>query len=516
VACLGTQLTRPIDALQLYREVCDSGRKAHTMLFEAGHDGKGIDKTKVIVSSALLIECHGRQVRMKALNVNGQNALRHLETTLAGCGECTRLSVDELHVDYPLAPSEIDLESVLRAPSPMSALRGVLENWCIQGNAKSKVLLTGIFSYDLAAVFEDLPDGQIDTLEFPDFAFWLPDEIVEIDHVNQSTSIQMMVFGGQTERLVHTAKKERLNELEAICSGLHKPQQTAPRPVPLALDTEKFDTDIQDEQYESHVNQLKEYIRSGDVFQIVLSRTFQTPCDDPLRSFQLLRQNNPSRYHFFAAHPQWTLFGASPETSIRVHAETRTLTITPIAGTRPRGRDTAGNLLEDLDSRYETELRLSEKEVAEHMMLVDLARNDVARVCKAGSRHVQDLLRVERYQHVMHLVSTVQGQLKDNYDALHAYQASMNMGTLTGAPKVRAMQILQKVEATRRGPYGGAIGVLSSDGELDTAIVIRSALVKNNTAYVRAGAGLVHDSVPCLEAAETIHKAKAVLQALAN
>jgi anthranilate synthase component I len=516
VFSMGTQLEKSIDAVLLYRKVSDDGCRPHTMLFQAGHNGKGIDKTKVIVSSALLIECHGRQVRLQALNKNGRNALQHLEMQLAKFGHCKRLSLDELHVDYPITPKEVDLESALRAPSPMSALRGILNNWSIQGNTDSKILLTGVFSYDFAAAFEDLPDGQTDTLEFPNFVFWLPDEIVEIDHINQTTSIETLVFGGHTELDPATAQKSRLDELTVTCSEIPRTQQKSPSVAPLSLHPDKFATDIQDEQYESHVSQLKAYIRSGDVFQIVLSRTFQTPCSDPIRSFQNLVQNNPSRYHFFASHPQWTLFGASPETSVRVDAETRTLTITPIAGTRPRGRDNTGKLLQDLDSRYETELRLSEKEVAEHMMLVDLARNDVARVSKPGSRRVHDLLRVERYQHVMHLVSTVEGELKDNYDSLHAYQSSMNMGTLTGAPKVRAMQILKEVEATRRGPYGGAIGVLSSDGEFDTAIVIRSALVKNKMAYVRAGAGLVHDSVPSLEAAETIHKAKAVLQALAN
>jgi anthranilate synthase component 1 len=188
--------------------------------------------------------------------------------------------------------------------------------------------------------------------------------------------------------------------------------------------------------------------------------------------------------------------------------------IRPIAGTARRGRTPEGAPDLDLDGRLEAELRLSEKEVAEHMMLIDLARNDVARVSKPGTRHVPRLLTVDRYSHVMHLVSYVKGELQDGLDALHAYAASMNMGTLVGAPKLEAARILRQRETTRRGPYGGAVGYVTSEGDMDTAIVIRSALVKDGVAYVRAGAGVVYDSDPAAEAEETRRKAQAVLKAL--
>jgi len=210
------------------------------------------------------------------------------------------------------------------------------------------------------------------------------------------------------------------------------------------------------------------------------------------------------------------LFGASPETCIAVHhrGEKRVVQIKPIAGTRSRGKDHDGNPDRDLDARLEVELRTDTKELAEHMMLVDLARNDIARVAIPGTREVDRLLGVDRYQHVMHLVSTVSGELREDLDALHAYVASMNMGTLTGAPKVRAAQLLRKCEGGRRGPYGGAIGYITHRGEMDTAIVIRSALVKGGVAHVRAGAGVVHDSRPESEARETFKKAKSVLGAI--
>jgi anthranilate synthase component 1 len=239
------------------------------------------------------------------------------------------------------------------------------------------------------------------------------------------------------------------------------------------------------------------------------------PCGDPFAAYRALRTLNPSPYMFYLCHDNFALFGASPESSVKVDGKTRRVEISPIAGTRRRGLRDDGSLDADLDGRIEAELRLDEKENAEHMMLVDLARNDVARVSKPGTRHVADLLRTERYSHVMHLVSRVCGELSDGLDALHAYQASMNMGTLTGAPKIKAMQLLRHYEGGRRGHYGGAVGYLRGDGSFDTAIVIRAALVQNGAAHIRAGAGIVHDSAPLLEADETRRKAEAVLRAIA-
>jgi anthranilate synthase component 1 len=261
---------------------------------------------------------------------------------------------------------------------------------------------------------------------------------------------------------------------------------------------------------------MKQHIVAGDVFQIVPSRTFSMPCRDPLAAYASLRLLNPSPYLFFANLGEFVLFGASPESAVKVDGRLRSVEISPIAGTRPRGLHPDGTIDSDLDSRIEAELRLDEKENAEHMMLVDLARNDVARVSRPGTRYVVDLARIDHYSHVMHLVSRVRGSLRDDLDALHAYQASMNMGTLTGAPKIKAMQLIRQFERNRRGHYGGAVGYLGGDGSLDTAIVIRSALIQNGVAYVRAGAGVVHDSVPQLEADETRRKAAAVLQAIAR
>jgi anthranilate synthase component 1 len=272
--------------------------------------------------------------------------------------------------------------------------------------------------------------------------------------------------------------------------------------------------DLTDPDFEELVSRLKQHIIAGDVFQIVASRTFTLPCANPLAAYGRLRSANPSPYLFYVRGDRATVFGASPETAVKVHGSPRRVTIRPIAGTAARGRTRSGSIEPDLDARREAALRLDEKETAEHMMLVDLARNDVARVSRPGSRQVSRLLTVDRYAHVMHLVSEVEGELAAGYDALHAYTAALNMGTLVGAPKIRAAQLLREVELSRRGPYGGAVGYLANDGTMDTAIVIRAAVVEDGTARVRAGAGIVYDSLPASEALETRRKAEAVLRAI--
>ena len=217
---------------------------------------------------------------------------------------------------------------------------------------------------------------------------------------------------------------------------------------------------------------------------------------------------------FYLSHPDFTLFGASPESALKYTAASNQVELYPIAGTRPRGKQPNGNLDHDLDSRLELELRMDQKELSEHLMLVDLARNDLARICQPGTRNVADLLKVDRYSHVMHLVSRVVGQLREDCDALHAYRACMNMGTLIGAPKVSAARLIRQVEQQGRGSYGGAVGYLAGNGDMDTCIVIRSAFVSQGRAVVQAGAGVVHDSDPQAEVDETENKARAVIAAV--
>jgi anthranilate synthase component 1 len=274
-------------------------------------------------------------------------------------------------------------------------------------------------------------------------------------------------------------------------------------------------TDTNQPEFEVMVKKAKEHIIDGDIFQVVLSRTKIEPCpDEPLDVYKRLRQLNPSPYMFYLNTPNTVLMGSSPELNLRVSGiENPIVEIRPIAGTKPRGR-IDGKIDRDIDYRYEAELKLDRKELAEHIMLVDLARNDVARVAKPGSRIVTELLTVEKYESVQHLVSNVKGELREDFDALNAYLATMNMGTLTGAPKIEAMKIIRELEKNKRGYYGGAVMYLTVDGQFDSCITIRSLQVKNHTAYIRAGGGIVHDSIPKTEFEETEHKARSCLKAI--
>jgi anthranilate synthase component 1 len=271
-----------------------------------------------------------------------------------------------------------------------------------------------------------------------------------------------------------------------------------------------------DEDFKAQVTRLKENILAGDIFQVVPSRTFSLPCPAPYLAYKKLKQQNPSPYMFYMQDEDFSIFGASPESALKYEKLSNQVEVYPIAGTRPRGTNTDGTIDADLDSRIELNLREDNKEKAEHLMLVDLARNDISRVSVPGSRAVKELLKVDRYSHVMHLVSRVVGQLRPDLDALHAYQACMNMGTLVGAPKVKAAQLIRKVEQQRRGSYGGAVGYINSQGDMDTCIVIRSAFIRNDTAYIQAGAGVVYDSDPQAEADETRGKARAVINAIVS
>ena len=273
--------------------------------------------------------------------------------------------------------------------------------------------------------------------------------------------------------------------------------------------------DVSDEAFLASVGKFLNHIERGDIFQGVLSRGLEMESGvDPLAVYRVLRTQNPSPYMFHVDLGDGVLLGASPETCVKV--EDRRLEIRPIAGTAPRGFSDDGTIDEELDSRLAIGLLLDSKEQAEHAMLVDLARNDVARVAIPGSRRVRDPFTIEKYSHVQHLVSGVSGELRPELDALHAYRASANMGTLTGAPKLRAMELIRETEPFARGYYGGAVGYLLQDGTFDSCIVIRSLRYRPPGIYsTRAGAGIVADSVPARELEETAHKARACRQAVA-
>jgi anthranilate synthase component 1 len=504
--------TAPV-ALDLYRALTGARGRVHTALLESAEPGKRhTQRSLLVASAALAIVCRGSEVVVDALNENGCALLPVLRERLSmftpretAHGLCLRVAHD--------AHGGSDRERLLR-PSVLSVLRTIAQELRAPSDAPAEsVFLAGVFGYELAAQFEDLPAMAGDAA-FPDYVFLLADELVVIDHLAQRTRVLAMRFGADADVDDARAACERMAAHVLACDVDAGATQIA-----AALPLFEVDCDRDDAAFCADVAALQHHVAAGDVFQVVASRTFSMPCRDALAAYAALRTLNPSPYLFcFHANDgrgrDFVLFGASPESSIKVDARARRVEISPIAGTRPRGLRADGSVDSDLDSRHEAELRLDAKENAEHMMLVDLARNDVARIAKPGTREVAELLRVVRYSHVMHLASRVTGILRDGLDALHACQACLNMGTLTGAPKIRAMQLLREVERSPRGHYGGAIGYLDGDGNLDTAIVIRAALVRDGVAEVRAGAGVVHDSMPILEAHETRRKAEAVLRAI--
>ena len=371
-------------------------------------------------------------------------------------------------------------------------------------------LEAGAFAFDYLSTFESLPEVAQGANTCPDYLFYDARIILVVDHPTQeATLVGASVDAAELER--------RLDALAAAINTAADAAEHSPAPPEVAADSAVLHAvpTTSDADFEAVVETMRGYIADGDVYQVVPSRGFTIDCPDALAAYHVLRHANPSPYMFYLAAPDFELFGASPESALLYSVRSGRVAIRPIAGTRPRGLHPDGSVDHERDTRLELELRTDAKEVAEHVMLVDLARNDVARVSRPGTRSVQDLLRVDRYSRVMHLVSEVSGELAEDLDALDAFRASMTMGTLTGAPKLRAAELIRQAEGVRRGSYGGSVGYIRGDGELDTCIVIRSGFVSAGTALVQAGAGVVAASSPAAEAAETVHKARAVLEAVA-
>ena len=367
-------------------------------------------------------------------------------------------------------------------------------------------LVAGVVAFDYLATFETLPDVAMGANTCPDYLFYDARIILVIDHPTREAtlvgaSVDAEDLASRMDVLATAINAAAVGDSTDSDQPAGAPTN-APSAVMHAAPT------VSDAGFAATVEKMKEAITAGEIYQVVPSRGFVLPCPDALAAYHQLRETNPSPYMFYIGAPGFELLGASPESALLHSAATGQVAIRPIAGTRPRGLAPGGGIDHERDIRLELELRTDPKEVAEHVMLVDLARNDVARVSVPGTRKVGDLLRVDRYSRVMHLVSEVRGQLD-------AFRASMTMGTLTGAPKLRAAELIRTAEGVRRGSYGGSVGYIRGDGELDTCIVIRSAFVSEGRALVQAGAGVVADSVPAMEAAESVHKASAVLTAIA-
>jgi len=361
----------------------------------------------------------------------------------------------------------------------------------------------GYIGYDIVRYFERLPDSAERQLDVPDAAFMLPDTLVIFDHAKHQL---IVLANAHNTGDPDAAYNDAVRRIDQIVVALGRPLP----PIPALTEPldEALVSNMPRERYEQMVRDAKEYIAAGDAFQIVLSQRFSRRTSAPaLTIYRALRALNPSPYMFFLNFGgDFTLMGASPEMMVRL--EDGIATNRPVAGTRKRGAT------DDEDKRLEQELLADPKERAEHVMLVDLGRNDLGRVCDFGTVKVTDMMYIERYSHVMHIVSQVQGRLKAGMNAFDLFRATFPAGTLSGAPKVRAMEIIEALEGTRRGPYGGAVGYFSFDGSMDTCITIRALIMQGDRLFLQAGAGIVADSDPATEYEETLSKARALAVAI--
>ncbi len=368
----------------------------------------------------------------------------------------------------------------------------------------------GYAGYDTVRYVEKLPKAPEDDRGLPDLAFAFFDHMLVFDNVDKTISVIALARVDKANdeaslRLAYDEATERVNQL---VERLSTPPSLALADIDTAGDVDlEYQSNFTEEDFTSAVDKCVEYIRAGDIFQVVISQRFETPLSgDPFELYRTLRVVNPSPFMFYVRMPGCSLVGSSPEIMVRVQGGE--VTVRPLAGTRPRGTN------EFEDEQLAEELLADPKERAEHVMLVDLGRNDVGRVAEYGTVEISDVMVIERYSHVMHITSNVTGQLRAGQDSFDALAACLPAGTVSGAPKVRAMEIIDELEPHRRGPYAGAVGYLDFAGDMDTCIALRTVVVQEGVAYVQAGAGVVADSIPLAEYQETLNKARGLLKAI--
>ncbi len=394
---------------------------------------------------------------------------------------------------------------------PLTALRALLIESAIDMPADLPAAAAGLFGYlgyDMVRLVETLPNGNPDPLNLPDAVLIRPSIIAVLDGVKGDVIIvsPAWIQSGLSARAAYAQAAERVSD---ALRDLNRTPTTARREMGLPRDTTAPVSNFSKPDYLASIARAKEYIRAGDIFQVVPSQRWrQAFSEPPFTLYRALRRTNPSPFMFFFNFGPFQVVGASPEILVRVFDGQ--VTIRPIAGTRPRGSTPKQ------DKAFEVDLMSDEKELAEHLMLLDLGRNDVGRVAKIGSVRPTEEFIVERYSHVMHIVSNVVGDLADDHDALSALLAGLPAGTVSGAPKIRAMEIIDELEPEKRGVYGGGVGYFSAQGDMDMCIALRTAVVKDGQLYIQAGGGIVHDSDPEAEFQETVNKAQALRRAAAD
>ncbi len=389
---------------------------------------------------------------------------------------------------------------------PLAELKKILSRYKpvkIKGLPRFHGGFVGYMSYDIVRHIEKLPDKNPDDLKVPDMQFLLMDTFLAFDHLNHKILIiaNVLVEGDAGKAYAAAVKK-----IDALAAKLGKPLKDDEMAAGKGKSID-FKSNYTRAEFEAIVKKAVEYVKRGDVIQVVPSQRFSAPVrGNTFNIYRMLRTLNPSPYMYYLRFKEMELIGSSPETMVRL--EDGVATIRPIAGTKRRGET------DEEDSKLMRELLNDEKEKAEHIMLVDLARNDLGRVCTYRTIKINELMGIEKYSHVMHIVSDVTGELKKGMDGFDLIRASFPAGTVTGAPKVRAMEIIDELENVRRGTYAGAVGYFDFYGNLDTCITIRTILIKGGKAYIQAGMGVVADSIPSSEYEESVNKAKALLKAI--
>jgi anthranilate synthase component 1 len=414
---------------------------------------------------------------------------------------------------------------------PLDALKKIMAGYKTVNSAKLPRFsggAVGYVGYDMVRFWEEIPENNQDDLNLPDSPFMLSHTLIIFDHLNHKIKVvsYALLDGKESSQIAYEKAK---HEIDGVIRKLRQAYEKAKReidgvirklrqPSPSLLHrerkekkkeiaNEKIESNFTSDIFQSKVKKAKEYIRAGDIFQVVLSQRLKRKVNaSAFDIYRTLRSLNPSPYMYYLKCGDFEIVGSSPETLVRMEEEE--ITYRPIAGTRKRGKDGVE------DELLAEELSVDPKERAEHIMLVDLGRNDMGRVCEYGTVKVTELFSVEKYSHVMHLVSNVQGKLRKGMDQYDLLKACFPAGTVSGAPKVRAMEIIEELEPCRRGPYAGALGYFGFSGNMDTCIIIRTILIKDNIAYIQAGAGIVADSEPESEYEETLNKARALIKAI--
>ncbi len=434
------------------------------------------------------VEGGERIARYSFIGAEPRQVIRTGVTPSAGSGD--RFERVDLGPVDPLKPIEEALSAY--RPVPVDGLPR------FHGGA------VGYLAYEAVRYFERLPQPAPDPLSLPESVFMITDTLVVFDHVKHTIKV---VGNAYLDGNVEAAYADAVERIDRVVERLARPLEPALPGLPREGPPGAVQSNMTQPEFEAMVERVKRYIVAGDIIQAVVSqRLRRETAAHPFDIYRALRKVNPSPYMFYLDLEGFQLVGASPEMLVQV--EHGRISTNPIAGTRPRGADDAQDLA------MEEELRTDEKERAEHVMLVDLGRNDVGRVSKPGTVRVDQFLDVQRFSHVMHLVSRVSGTLRDGMTSFDALRACFPVGTVSGAPKIRAMEIIAEMEPHQRGPYAGGVGYFDLSGNMDTCIALRTMVVKDGTAYVQAGGGIVYDSVPELEYQETLHKAAALLRAI--